>query len=328
MALWGWIRGPGASPSLPVLRMIPHGSVYGLPFLLSARPWHAHPIRAMQDAVGLRACGSQPAHGVDLAALQRALNRAPRLVLAAETPSAPAALSSNDFRNLIGRGEWIRTTDLLIPNQEISTTYEHRSLKTQDLRAFCLDPIWTLKANVWRTGPLLDPAWTLVSTLVIRLLPRTRAVASPSQKPDQNYVAQTRFQNRHIGARAQHATGRCRGPNSLASRRKGSGSRKYTAVSLCKNGRNVPTASTPARTAQKPRFRHCRRGRHTRNCISSLQNDDRPRTPLQRVQASPQRRQHQRLYRPTRLPESCGPGRFWKLPTVVVQHRQAVPFPY
>jgi hypothetical protein len=35
---------------------------------------------------------------------------------AAETPSGPAAVSNNDFRNLSGRGEWIRTTDLLVSN--------------------------------------------------------------------------------------------------------------------------------------------------------------------------------------------------------------------
>lgn len=37
---------------------------------------------------------------------------------AAETPSAPAAVTTDDFRDLVGRGEWIRTTDLLVPNQE------------------------------------------------------------------------------------------------------------------------------------------------------------------------------------------------------------------
>jgi len=66
-----------------------------------------------------------------------------------------------------GRG--IRTTDLLVPNQHLSTTYEHRSLKTRDLYAFGLDPIWTLMANLWRTGRRLDPVWTLVSTLVIHI---------------------------------------------------------------------------------------------------------------------------------------------------------------
>jgi integrase len=38
---------------------------------------------------------------------------------AAETSPVPAAVSSNDFRNLDGRGEWIRTTDLLVPNQAL-----------------------------------------------------------------------------------------------------------------------------------------------------------------------------------------------------------------
>jgi hypothetical protein len=87
-----------------------------------------------------------------------------------------------------GRGEWIRTTDLLVPKQEISITYEHRLLKTQELHVFCLDPIWTLKANVWRTGSSSDPAWTLVSTSVIQLLSRTRVIASPPRKPDQNML--------------------------------------------------------------------------------------------------------------------------------------------
>ena len=81
-----------------------------------------------------------------------------------------------------GRGEWIRTTDLLVPNQHLSTTYEHRSLKPKDLYVFFLDPIWTLKANVWRTGLPLDPAWTLVSTVVIHMPSRTRAVASAVRK--------------------------------------------------------------------------------------------------------------------------------------------------
>jgi integrase len=38
---------------------------------------------------------------------------------AAEAPSAPAAVSTNDFSDLVGRGEWIRTTDLLVPNQAL-----------------------------------------------------------------------------------------------------------------------------------------------------------------------------------------------------------------
>jgi integrase len=38
---------------------------------------------------------------------------------AAETPSAPAAVSTNNFSGINGRGEWIRTTDLLVPNQAL-----------------------------------------------------------------------------------------------------------------------------------------------------------------------------------------------------------------
>jgi len=38
---------------------------------------------------------------------------------AAETPSVPAAVSIDDFSGLFGRGEWIRTTDLLVPNQAL-----------------------------------------------------------------------------------------------------------------------------------------------------------------------------------------------------------------
>ena len=30
------------------------------------------------------------------------------------------------------------------------------------LHVIWLDPIWTLKANVRRTGPQVDPAWTLL----------------------------------------------------------------------------------------------------------------------------------------------------------------------
>ncbi len=38
---------------------------------------------------------------------------------AAEAPSAPAAVSTNDFSDLNGRGERIRTSDLLVPNQAL-----------------------------------------------------------------------------------------------------------------------------------------------------------------------------------------------------------------
>ena len=37
---------------------------------------------------------------------------------AAKESSAPDALSSNDFNDLVGRGEWIRTTDLLVPKHQ------------------------------------------------------------------------------------------------------------------------------------------------------------------------------------------------------------------
>jgi hypothetical protein len=38
---------------------------------------------------------------------------------AAERPSGPSALSTNDRSDLNGRGEWIRTTGLLVPNQAL-----------------------------------------------------------------------------------------------------------------------------------------------------------------------------------------------------------------
>ena len=38
---------------------------------------------------------------------------------APEAPSAPATVTINDFSDLVGRGEWIRTTDLLVPNQSV-----------------------------------------------------------------------------------------------------------------------------------------------------------------------------------------------------------------
>ena len=44
-----------------------------------------------------------------------------------------------DFKGRFGRGGRIRTFDLLVPNQEISMTYEHRLLKTQDLHACLVD---------------------------------------------------------------------------------------------------------------------------------------------------------------------------------------------
>ena len=50
----------------------------------------------------------------------------------------------------------------LVPNQHLSITYEYRSLKHTRLVRILFDPIWTLKAKLWRTAPTLDPAWTLV----------------------------------------------------------------------------------------------------------------------------------------------------------------------
>jgi hypothetical protein len=102
-------------------------------------------------------------------------------------------LQGVDFERKFGRGEWIRTTDLLVPNQHLSTTYEDRSLKIKGLRVFCLGPIWTLKAKAWRTGPVLDPVWTLISTLVIHVLSRARAVASPFQNPDEDMLFRQNF---------------------------------------------------------------------------------------------------------------------------------------
>jgi len=61
------------------------------------------------------------------------------------------------------------------------------------LRVFRLDPIWTLKANAWRTGRRLDPPWTLISTLVIHVLSRAHAVASAFRKPDQNMLLRQDF---------------------------------------------------------------------------------------------------------------------------------------
>jgi hypothetical protein len=45
---------------------------------------------------------------------------------------------------------------------------------------------------VWRTRPRLDPAWTLVSTLVFHVLSCASAVASAFE-PDQNMLLRTDF---------------------------------------------------------------------------------------------------------------------------------------
>ncbi len=123
-----------------------------------------------------------------------------------EGPPTPTALSVNDFSDLVGRGEWIRTTDLLVPNQEISTTYRHPSVKTQELYVSSLDPIWTLKANVWRTGLPLDPAWTLISTLVSHVL-RAHARSRRLLKNLAKICCSDRISKSPIGARAQHGSG-------------------------------------------------------------------------------------------------------------------------
>jgi len=94
-----------------------------------------------------------------------------KLGQATETYVPDVVVWSLEVFEKFGRGEWIRTTDLLVPNQCISTTYRHRLLKTQELHVFCLDPTWTLKANVWRTKLTLDPRWTLIARGCMRHWP-------------------------------------------------------------------------------------------------------------------------------------------------------------
>ena len=57
-------------------------------------------------------------------------------------------------------------------------TYEHRRMKTQDLRAFYLDPTWTLNGGFSRPGPWLDPAFHVGNP---RAFARTRAASPPSK---------------------------------------------------------------------------------------------------------------------------------------------------
>src|SRR4051794_23415583 len=83
-------------------------------------------------------------------------------------------MSNKSLRDF-GRGEWIRTTGLLVPNQDISTTYRHRYMKPQGLRVLLLDPDWTQKWHFPRFGPWLDPAFHVGNP---RAFSRTRAVAS------------------------------------------------------------------------------------------------------------------------------------------------------
>src|ERR1041385_2762089 len=72
----------------------------------------------------------------------------------------------------------------------------------------CSDRISDL--NTWRIGRPLDPAWTLVSTLVIHVLSRAGAIASPFQKPDQNMLLGQDFRSEHVANRA--ALGPCLDP--------------------------------------------------------------------------------------------------------------------
>ena len=57
-------------------------------------------------------------------------------------------------------------------------TYEHRRMKTQDLRVFDLDPTWTLNGGFSSRGPWLDPAFHVGNP---RAFARTRAVVSAFQ---------------------------------------------------------------------------------------------------------------------------------------------------
>ncbi len=86
----------------------------------------------------------------------------------------PAVDSNNDCSGINGRGERIRTSGLLVLNQDISTTCEHRRMKIRDLRAGLVDPDGPQNGGFLAVGP----GRTLLSTLVTHvLLPRTHAVA-------------------------------------------------------------------------------------------------------------------------------------------------------
>jgi hypothetical protein len=93
-----------------------------------------------------------------------------------QTKKAAESLRALSRRNSMrtkrnGRGEWIRTTDLLVPNQDISTTYKHRRMKQKDLHVFDLDPAWTLNGGFLAVGPWLDPPF---HALVIHVFLRAR----------------------------------------------------------------------------------------------------------------------------------------------------------
>jgi hypothetical protein len=59
-------------------------------------------------------------------------------------------------------------------------TYEHRRMKTQDLRVFDLDPTWTLNGGFRAVGPWLDPGLRVGNP---HAFAHTRAVVSALQIP-------------------------------------------------------------------------------------------------------------------------------------------------
>jgi hypothetical protein len=63
-------------------------------------------------------------------------------------------------------------------------------MKTQDLRAFVVDPHWTQNGGFRRRGPWLDPASHVGNP---RAFSRPRAVASPLQEPNQNMLLRQDF---------------------------------------------------------------------------------------------------------------------------------------
>jgi len=79
------------------------------------------------------------------------------------------------------------------------TTYDHRSLKTQDLDAFDLDATWTLFGRFMRFGRYPDATFTFgIHIAFAHARGRYRL-----WKFFFSNLAQTDFGNRHIGDRAQ-----------------------------------------------------------------------------------------------------------------------------
>jgi hypothetical protein len=101
----------------------------------------------------------------------------------------PPALSGRDcydrFMCTLLKAIWSGPTDL--PGPEVGNINNLRGSFTENtkLPRLLFGPYLDPKSEVWRTRPCLDPAWTLVSTLAIHVLP-AHAVASPSQKLDHN----------------------------------------------------------------------------------------------------------------------------------------------